>query len=182
MNLRTEQAADQQAVRHVHLQAFGDHGKVVAELVDSLRAAVTPLQGLSLVAEHGGEIVGHVMFTRVWLDAPRRLVEAQSLSPLAVLPGHQGQGIGSALVRRGLEIMAEQGVPVVFLEGSPAYYARFGFGPGAGLGFRRPSLRIPEVAFQAVRLPAYEPWMTGTMVYPDTFWRHDAVGLRDPDA
>jgi putative acetyltransferase len=30
-----------------------------------------------------------------------------------------------------------------------------------------------------VRLSAYEPWMTGTVVYPDVFWRHDAVGLRD---
>jgi putative acetyltransferase len=46
------------------------------------------------------------------------------------------------------------------------------------VGFRRPSLRIPEVAFQAVLLPAHEPWMTGTFVYPDVFWRHDAVGLR----
>jgi putative acetyltransferase len=67
---------------------------------------------------------------------------------------------------------------VVFLEGEPAYYGRLGFVPGAGAGFRRPSLRIPEPAFQAALLPAHEPWMTGTLVYPDVFWRHDAVGLR----
>ncbi|MBB3676435.1 hypothetical protein [Modestobacter versicolor] len=69
-------------------------------------------------------------------------------------------------------------MPAVFLEGDPAYYGRLGFVAGAGLGFRRPSLRIPEPAFQAVLLPAHEPWMTGTFVYPDVFWRHDAVGLR----
>jgi len=57
-----------------------------------------------------------------------------------------------------------------------------GFLAGFDLGFRCPSLRIPEPAFQAVLLPAYEPWMTGTHVYAEAFWRHDAVGLRDPDA
>jgi len=76
--------------------------------------------------------------------------------------------------------MADRGVPAVFLEGSPVYYPRFGFTPAGPLGFRKPSLRIPDAAFQTVTLPAYEPWMTGTLVYADTFWRHDAVGIRDP--
>ncbi len=58
--------------------------------------------------------------------------------------------------------MAERGVPVVFLEGDPAYYTRLDFGPGAGFGFRKPSLRVPDSAFQAVTLPAYEPWTSGT--------------------
>jgi putative acetyltransferase len=101
------------------------------------------------------------------------------LSPLAVLPARQRRGIGSALVRKGLEVMAEQAVPLVFLEGDPAYYSRFGFEPGEAQGFRKPSLRIPDAGFQAVRLPAYEPWMSGTLVYSEVFWRHDLVGLRD---
>lgn len=45
-----------------------------------------------------------------------------------------------------------------------------------------PSLRMPDAAFQVARLPAYEPWMTGTLVYSETFWALDCVGLRDPDA
>ena len=49
---------------------------------------------------------------------------------------------------------------------------------GSPLGFRRPSLRIPDVAFQVFPLPAHEPWMTGTLVYLHTFWDHDCVGLR----
>jgi putative acetyltransferase len=76
----------------------------------------------------------------------------------------------------------ERSVPAVFLEGSPDYYPRFGFQPGAELGFRKPSLRIPDAAFQVRLLAAYEPWMTGTLVYSEVFWRHDSVGLRDPDA
>lgn len=62
---------------------------------------------------------------------------------------------------------------------APNFYSRFGFQPGAELGFRKPSLRIPDAAFEAIRLPAYEPWMTGTLVYSQTFWEYDAVGLRD---
>ncbi|MEW2158882.1 N-acetyltransferase [Streptomyces sp. NPDC007189] len=182
MDLREELPSDRRAVRDVHLRAFGDHGIVVADLVDALRDTLTPEDGLSLVAEHDRQVVGHVMFTRSLLDAPRRLVDVHVLSPLAVLPELHGRGIGSALVRHGLGILAERVVPLVFLEGDPGYYSRFGFAPGHGLGFRKPSLRIPDGAFQAIRLPKYEPWMTGTLVYAEPFWRHDAVGIRDPDA
>ncbi|HEU5389181.1 MAG TPA: N-acetyltransferase [Streptosporangiaceae bacterium] len=183
MDLRDERPADREVVRDIHRRAFGgDHGLVVADLVDALRETITPAHGLSLVAEEDAQVVGSVLFTRSLLDARRRLVAVHVLSPLAVLPEHQKRGIGSALVRRGLDLLAERAVPLVFLEGDPSYYSRFGFAPGGGQGFRRPSLRIPEAGFQAVKLPAYEPWMTGTLVYSEPFWRFDVVGLRDPGA
>jgi putative acetyltransferase len=182
MDLREELPSDRESVRDIHLRAFGDHGVVVADLVDTLRVMITPADGLSLVAELDGQIVGHVMFTRSLLDAPRRLVEVHVLSPLAVMPEYHKGGIGSALVRDGLRTLAERAVPLVFVEGDPGYYSRFGFVPGDAQGFRKPSLRIPDGAFQALRLPEYEPWMTGTLVYAEPFWRHDAVGLRDPSA
>ncbi|TCC37600.1 GNAT family N-acetyltransferase [Kribbella speibonae] len=178
MDLREERPSDRQAVRDTHLQAFGDHGPVVADLVDSLRDTIAPDGGLSLVAEQDGLVVGHVMFTRSLLDADRRLVDVQVLSPLGVLPEFHRRGIGSALVQHGLTALAERAVPLVFLEGDPGYYSRFGFEPAGGLGFRKPSLRIPDGAFQVVRLPGHEPWMTGTLVYAEPFWRHDSVGLR----
>jgi putative acetyltransferase len=167
-------------VRELLIRAFGSHGPVVAELADDLRGMIAAADGLSLVAERGGEVVGSVMFTRSLLDAPRRLVDVQVRSPVAVLPEHQRQGVGSALVEAGLKTMAERSVPVVFLEGDPGYYSRFDFEPGAPQGFRKPSLRIPDAGFQAIRLPAHEPWMTGTLVYAEAFWRHDCVGLREP--
>ena len=182
MELREELPADKESVREVNRRAFGDHGPVVADLVDSLRKTITPADGLSLVACHDGQVVGHAMFTRSLLDAPRRQVGVHVLSPLGVRPDCQKRGIGSALVRQGLTVLAGRVVPVVFLEGDPAYYARFGFAPGGDLGFRKPSLRIPDRAFQAIKLPAYEPWMTGTLVYAEPFWRHDCVGRRDPAA
>ncbi|WP_373695008.1 GNAT family N-acetyltransferase [Kineococcus terrestris] len=166
----------------MHLQAFGDHGRVVADLVDELRDRVGAGHGTSLVAETADGVVGHVAFTDALLDAPRRLVTVRVLSPLAVLPRAQRRGIGRALVTAGLQHERARGVPLVFLEGDPGYYSRAGFEPGARYGFRKPSLRIPDAAFQVFRLPAHGPWMTGTLVYPEVFWRHDAVGLRDPGA
>jgi putative acetyltransferase len=179
VEVRCERENDLPDVRLVHLAAFGDHGEVVANLVDDLRGAVAKHEGLSLVADDRDEVVGHAMFTSSLLDTPRRLVSVQVLSPVGVLPGWQRQGVGSTLIQRGLEILIERAIPVVFVEGPPQYYSRFGFQPGAEQGFRKPSLRIPDASFQALRLPSYEPWMTGSLIYSETFWRHDAVGLRD---
>ncbi|HVB00012.1 MAG TPA: N-acetyltransferase [Acidimicrobiales bacterium] len=170
---------DRHAVTRVHREAFGTSGDRVAELSDALRSLITAESGLSLVAEEESLIVGHVMFTPSLLDAPRELVTVQVLSPIAILPSHQRQGIGSKLIKVGLEMLDKRGVPVVFLEGLPTYYARFGFSSGAKLGFRRPSLRIPDASFQTIQLSTYEPWMRGTLVYADLFWEHDAVGLRE---
>lgn len=90
----------------------------------------------------------------------------------------QGKGVAAALIGRGLELLDSLGVPAVFVEGDPGYYRRRGFVPARPLGVRKASLRIPDAAFQMMTLSAHEPWMTGTLVYPNAFWRHDAVGLR----
>ncbi len=155
---------------------------VVGELVDALRKSLDWVPGLSFIAELDGAIVGHILFTRSILDAPRRLVDVLVLSPVSVAPDHQRQGIGSALIRYGLdEVRRLPHEPLVFLEGAPGFYGRLGFEPAEPIGFRRPSLRIPEPAFQVVRLPAWEPWMTGTLVYSRVFWDLDCVGRRSEE-
>jgi putative acetyltransferase len=177
--VRPETAADHAATREVVAAAFED--EPVAELLDGLRRSGA-WRDLSFVAETDGRVVGHVSFTRGWLDAPARLVEVLVLSPLSVHPAVQGRGVGSLLVRRSLELLRDRAEPLVFLEGSPAYYGRLGFRPGVPHGFTPPSTRIPPPAFQFVELASYEPWMTGALVYPDVFWEHDAVGLREETA
>jgi len=172
---RAESLADRDAIRQVHTGAFGDEGKV-AVLTDALRAAPAPLAPLSFVATVGSDLAGHVMLSASRLDAPPRLVDVYVLSPLGVLPQYQRRGIGAALIEVALAAARDGGVPLVFLEGDPAYYGQRGFERAGACGFRAPSLRIPPPAFQVARLPGYEPWMTGTLVYSDTFWAHDCVG------
>jgi putative acetyltransferase len=174
--VRPETPADVPVVREVVAAAFGE--EPVAELLDGLRAS-TAWRDLSFVAELAGEVVGHVSFTRGWLDAPARLVEVLVLSPLSVRPDLHARGIGTALVREALDALTGRPEPVTFLEGAPGYYPRFGFVPGETLGFTRPSVRIPPAAFMALPRPTYRPWMRGALVYPEVFWEHDCVGLRD---
>jgi putative acetyltransferase len=176
MDIKLEQPGDHDAVLEVVRVAFGKQGAVVADLVDALRAGDP--DALSLIAVHEGAVAGHVMFSRSLLDAPERLLPVQVLSPLAVLPSYRKRGFGTALIRQGLAELGRRGEPLVFLEGDPRYYSSRGFRPGGDLGFRKPSLRIPDAAFQVARLPAHEGWMTGTLVYAAPFWELDCVGLR----
>ncbi|MBA2266265.1 MAG: N-acetyltransferase [Chloroflexi bacterium] len=175
---RPERPGEEPLVSAVVAEAFG--GSIVATLVDRLRASADWIDGLSFVADHEGRLIGHILFTRGLLDAPERLVDVLVLSPVSVSTAFQRMGVGATLIRHGLEQIAARPEPLVFLEGSPGYYRRFGFRPGGEHGFRRPSLRIPEPAFQVIKRAPYEPWMTGTLVYSRVFWDLDCVGLRDP--
>ncbi len=178
VTVRAQYATDNNAVRAVLTNAFGTDGEHVADLAQALIAG--PAQ-IALVAELDGELVGSIMLSRAWLDAPEKLVDVLVLSPLGVATRWQKRGVGAALVRAAVERAEETRSPLVFLEGEPGYYPRFGFAPGRPLGFSPPSSRIPDAAFQVLRLAAYESWMTGAFVYPDAFWRHDSVGLRSDD-
>ncbi|MDT4921226.1 MAG: putative acetyltransferase [Pseudonocardiales bacterium] len=170
------QASEPATVRRLLTTAFADDGRV-ADLVEALTARPEDV-GLPLVAESAGTVVGYTQLSRGWIDADRQLVEALVLSPLAVAPAHQRRGIGRALSDAAVEQARQLGAPAVFLEGDPKYYAKLGWQPAGAQGFTAPSVRIPDAAFQVVVLPARQPWMTGALVYNDTFWSLDCVGLR----
>jgi putative acetyltransferase len=118
--IRAEEPGDHRAVRAVHSLAFGNDQRIPS-LVDALRVAPAPLEPISLVAEQDEQIVGHVLLSAARLDAPRRIVDVLTLSPLGVLPAQQGRGIATSPVSGALEAAAGRGVPLVFLEGSPRY-------------------------------------------------------------
>jgi putative acetyltransferase len=175
--IRAYRPDDEDTVRHVVTAAFGEKGERVASLASDLRSMHARAE---LVSEHDGVVVGHVLLSRSWVDARQALVEVLVLSPLSVAPSEQGRGVGSALVGAAVEAARGLQAPALFLEGSPAYYGRRGFEPATPQGFVRPSIRIPEPAFQVVLLDGHEEWMTGALVYCEPFWDHDCVGLRDP--
>jgi putative acetyltransferase len=178
--MRLEQAGDNSAIAAVVTAAF--EGAAVADLLEGMRGDHSWL-GLSFVAEavgSPGQVLAHVAYTRGWIDAPDRLIDVLILSPLSVRPGFQRRGLGRDLVHRSIEVLSRtRPEPVIFLEGDPAYYARLGFRSAQQLRFTKPSVRIPDTAFQAWLLPTYTEGLTGALVYPDIFWRHDAVGLRN---
>jgi putative acetyltransferase len=162
MIIRPETPADCDAVFSVQEAAFGKAAE--ARLVDAIRASDRYVPELSLVAEEDGEVVGHVMLSYVDLDDTRVL----TLSPIGVRPDRQGRGIGGALVREALRRADERGEPLVVLEGNPAYYGRFGFRPAGELGIEL-ATPAPEGAFQAIPLRAYDPELSGRLVYPPAF-------------
>ena len=164
-------------VRDLAAAAFGDDPQI-SRLFDLLKASWAWDDDLSFVAEYAGEIAGQVLYTHAFLDADRSLVGVLVLGPLAVRPDLHRRGVGTQLVTETLTRLQERAEPLVFLEGHPGYYPRFGFERGRDLGFTAPSTRIPDDAFMVYRLPGYRPWMRGRLVYPDPFWRADAVGLR----
>ena len=170
--LRPEQPADLAIVRHVVGASFGDER--VATLLDDLRASAAWLD-LSFVAELEDELVAHVALTRAWVDAAEGPAEVLFLGPLSVRPDRAHAGIGTALVSEAIEALAGRDEPLVFVVGDPGYYSRFGFVRGDLLGFRPPSARVPGQAFQARPLPGRPGFVTGTLVLPDVWWRHDLV-------
>ena len=178
MEIRHEGAADAAAVARVVTEAFADDGRVAALWRD---VVATGLRRAGLVAVESGEVVGHAGLSHCWLDARRELVDVLLLSPLSVLPARQQRGIGGALLAAALRAADEYAVPAVFLEGDPGYYGSRGFSPAAAHGCEAPSRRTPAPAFQVALLDGHRPWMSGRVIYPDVWWRHDAAGLRDPE-
>jgi putative acetyltransferase len=115
--------------------------------VDKLRGDEHAL--ISLVAELDGSIVGHIMFSRMWIKTSPGLVSAVSLAPVAVLPQHQRKGIGSRLIHHGLELLRGRGERVVIAVGHPDYYPRFGFSTDKSKLLGSP---FPSEAFMAMEL------------------------------
>lgn len=123
IEVRAEKDQDHEAVRRVNRLAFGQDGE--ARLVDALRAG--GFAPVSLVAEISALVVGHIMFSDLKIATDKGDLPALALAPMAVQPEIQRQGIGSILVRRGLEVCREQGHHIVLVLGHADFYPRFGF-------------------------------------------------------
>jgi putative acetyltransferase len=167
--IRVATKADWAMIPEIHRAAFGDEGDEVARLTAELRASQWYEPELSLVAEEGGAVVGHVMNTWSWLEggSPRLL----QLSPLGVLPEHQQRGHGSALVRASLAAARARGEPLVLVEGNPSYYGRFGFVRADELGLLPPPEALYDWAFQVAVLEPEAEVPQGRVVYSEPF-RH----------
>ena len=164
MLVRSEEITDRDAVYAVNVAAFETPSE--ADLVDALREQAQPV--ISLVADVSGEIVGHIMFSPVSLSEHPDL-NAMGLAPMAVVPKYQRNGIGSALVRVGLERCVQLGFTAVFVLGHPEYYPRFGFVPSSRFGIDS-EYDVSEDVFMAMELgPEALTGRTGKLKYHPAF-------------
>jgi len=165
ITVREERSEDVPAVRAIHRAAFP--GDAEARIVDLLRARGKAL--ISLVAgTPDGATVGHILFSPVTLDAPARRLEGAGLAPLAVLPSHQGRGIGSELVRMGLAACRTRSIPFIVVLGDPRYYGRFGFGTASAHNLASEYGAGPEFMVQDL-IPGSLPTAGGLVRYAPEF-------------
>ncbi len=164
--IRIEQPGDEVPVRQIHVSAFGQ--RTEADLVDLLRQSCPA--ALSIVAEVDGCIVGHILFTPATVAAGDGHIEGMGLAPMAVMPSHQGQGIGSGLVEEGLQILRDAGCPFVIVVGHADYYPRFGFEPASEYRLFCPWDGVPDEAFMVVILDSRRmEGVTGIVRYREEF-------------
>ena len=145
--IRSETAGDRRAVREANERAFDRPNE--AALVDAVRAAADPI--VSLVAIDKERVVGHILFSPVTIEDDDSGTLAMGLGPMAVLPDYQRQGIGSQLVRTGLNECQRIGCNVVVVVGHPEFYPRFGFIPASRKGLRC-EYPVPDEVFMVVEL------------------------------
>jgi predicted N-acetyltransferase YhbS len=126
MQIRPDTPQDYAAIADIHARAFGCSAEVPS-LVALLRQRVAFDPALSLVAEEGGRLLGHVLFTPELIRLMGADVSAVNLSPLGVLPEAQRRGVGAALIAAGHAAAREKGYALSFLVGHPSYYPRFGY-------------------------------------------------------
>ena len=164
MLIRDEEQKDRVAVHAVNASAFETPAE--ADLVDALRGQAHPV--VSLVAVEGGTIVGHIMFSPVSLSGHPGL-KIMGLAPMAVASEYQRKGIGSALVRAGLERCKLLGFGAVVILGHAGYYPRFGFSPPTRFGIKC-EYEVPEEVFMVFELlPGYLRDASGTIEYHAAF-------------
>ena len=174
--IREAQDSDMAAVLELMRTAFGPgEGRTIAQLISELLADPSAAPSLSLVATIDNDLVGHILFTHAEVKGPDRTVAATILAPLAVNPAVQSKGIGSQLIKVGLEGMAKRRAELVFVLGHPGYYPRHGFQPAGALGYEAP-YPIPDEHADAWMVQALRPGVIGTLSGTVSC----AMALRDP--
>ena len=166
MIVRAETPDDHDTIRRIVDEAFGD--RITSKIVDGIRASDRVVPELSLVAVSERQSLGHVISS--YVDVVPGTSRVLQVGPLAVVPLHQRQGMGTALMQETIRIADELGEPLLLIEGSPKYYGRFGFTRADAVGIEPPPEAHGPQYFMIRPLRAYDPTLRGRAVYPaETF-------------
>lgn len=169
VKIRAERAGDEEAVAVVNRSAFG--GEEEAQLVTAMRRSASFVPELSLVAEVGGRVSGHILLFRVQLVRGQGTAEdILALAPMAVVPSQSHRGIGSLLIQEAVGQATALGYRAIVVIGHPDYYARFGFQKAADWGVSC-ELPVPADSVTARELAAGALRGGGALRYPPEFTR-----------
>ncbi len=146
--IRKEQAEDVHRIRFIHEKAFGRIQE--ADVINKLHLNCHEL--LSLIALHEDQLIGHILFSPATIEGDHGVLEGMGLAPVAVLPDYQRKGIGSKLVRSGMDILEKNSCPFIIVLGHPHYYPRFGFETASKYGVRCQWEGVPDEAFMILCL------------------------------
>jgi putative acetyltransferase len=167
LEIRPQTPQDDPAVHRVNALAFEREAEAL--LVETLRNAPEAIPELLLVAELDGQVVGHILFSPISIETENRTIPAISLAPMAVLPEYQNRGIGSALVRWGLDACRNLGHRIVIVLGHPEFYLRFGFSAEMAKDLEGPYGDVRD-AWMAIELqPGALRDIHGKVKYPPAF-------------
>lgn len=152
MKIRTATDQDRDTISAIYRSAFAEgESELIARLaIELLDESSTP-ETVSLLAESGASVVGHVAFSPVGIEGNAHC-QGYILAPLAVQADFQQQGFGSALVEYGMQQLAAKGVNVVLVYGDPKYYTRFGFDADSVRNYTAPYTLEYPFAWQAAVL------------------------------
>ena len=168
MVIRRFAASDRTQVLRLLTEAFrrpaSEQPPSEAELFAALLDAGDLVGRLTLVASTDGLLAGHVACSRASVGSH----SVVALGPIGVLPDHQRQGIGSALLHAVLGAADATDVPLVALLGSTTFYRRFGFVPASDAGIEAPDPSWGD-EFQVRALQAYDPTLGGAFRYAPAF-------------
>lgn len=166
--IRQETPSDIAAIHAVNKQAF-DGREAESGLVNAIRKSENFIPELSLVADENGQIIGHILFSRIHIETENGPVSALALAPMAVLPEYQKQGIGAQLVRRGLDECTRLGHAIVIVLGHTRYYPRFGFSAALANSLECPFGDCGEAWMAQELIPDALQGVRGKVVYPLAF-------------
>lgn len=139
VTIRPEERRDYKDIVSLVLRSFregtdySDSTDIVA-LIEEIRMSEYYIPELSFVAELDGRIVGHFLFSRFPISPTKEGghgdaadTEIVMLAPVSVHADYLRRGIGSAMIKQGIDKVKEMGFKGITVEGNFRFYNNVGF-------------------------------------------------------
>lgn len=146
ITIRPEEHKDYKSIVALILRSFCEgtdylDGTDIIALVEEIRDSKYYIPELSFVAELGGKVVGHFLFSHFPLSPTEKGghgdgidSEIVMLAPVSVHADHFRQGIGSTMLKMGIEKVKEAGYKGITVEGNYKFYNKVGFRTSSEFG------------------------------------------------